>query len=89
MFNFSQQFLTVNLKTLYNTLYNNITSHKKFFTQQKHYCDTMETSHTNPVNAGLSAELMGTGSTEVIIRPERLVQGGDKVEQGLPATLIT
>ncbi len=49
----------------------------------------METSHTNPVNAGLSAELMGTGSTEVIIRPERLVQGGDKVEQGLPATLIT
>ncbi len=49
----------------------------------------METGHTNPVDAGLSAELMGTGSTEVIIRPERLVQGGDKVEQGLPATLIT
>lgn len=49
----------------------------------------METSHTNPVSTGLSAELVGTGGTEVVIRPERLVQSGDKVEQSLPATLIT
>lgn len=44
------------------------------------YHETMEASHTNPVSAGLSAELMSAGCTEVIIRPERLVQGGDKVE---------
>lgn len=61
-----------------------------FFSLPKQMCyDTMEASHTNPVSAGLSAELMGAGCTEVIIRPERLVQGGDKVEQSLPATLIT
>lgn len=47
------------------------------------------TSHTNPVKAGFAAELVGTGCTEVVIRPERLVQGGDEVEQSLPAAFIT
>lgn len=43
----------------------------------------------HPVEAGLAAELVGAGGAEVVIGSERLVQGGDEVEQSLPAALIT
>ena len=48
-----------------------------------------EVSGTDPVEAGLAAELVSTSGTEVVIGTERLVQGGDEVEQSLPAAFIT
>ena len=45
--------------------------------------------HTDPVEAGFPAELVGPGGAEVIVWPERLVQGRDEVEQSLPAALVT
>lgn len=45
--------------------------------------------HTDPVEAGLSAELVGPRCTEVVVRPEGLVERGDEVEKSLPATLVT
>lgn len=44
---------------------------------------------TDPVDARLSAELVGPRRTEVVVRPERLVERGDEVEESLPATLVT
>lgn len=32
---------------------------------------------------------MGPGCAEVVVGPERLVERGDEVKQGLPATLVT
>lgn len=45
--------------------------------------------HTDPVEARLPAEFMGPGGTEVIVWPERLIQGRNEVEQSLPAALVT
>lgn len=45
--------------------------------------------HTHPVQAGLSAELVGPRRAEVIVRPEGLVERRDEVEKSLPATLVT
>ena len=45
--------------------------------------------HTHPVEAGLSAELVGPRRAEVIVRPEGLVERRDEVEKSLPATLVT
>lgn len=45
--------------------------------------------HTNPVEAGFSAELVGPRGAKVIVRPEGLVERGDEVEKSLPATLVT
>lgn len=42
----------------------------------------------HPVEAGLSAELVGPCGAEVIVRPEGLVERGDEVEQSLPADLV-
>lgn len=47
------------------------------------------TASTHPVEAGFSAELVGLGGAEVIVRPEGLVECCDEVEEGLPATLVT
>lgn len=44
--------------------------------------------HTDPVEAGLPAELMSPRGAEVVVGPEGLVQGGDQVEQGLPAAFV-
>lgn len=44
---------------------------------------------TNPVEAWLSAELVGPSSAEVVVGPEGLIERGDEVEQGLPANFIT
>lgn len=45
--------------------------------------------HTHPVEAGFSAELVGSCRAEVIVGPEGLVKCCDEVEQSLPATLVT
>lgn len=45
--------------------------------------------NTNPVEAGFSAELVGSCRAEVIVGPEGLVKCCDEVEQSLPATLVT
>lgn len=44
---------------------------------------------TDPVEAGLPAELVSPCRAEVIVRPEGLVERGDEVEKSLPATLVT
>lgn len=44
---------------------------------------------THPVEAGLSAELVGLGGAEVVVGSEGLVECCDEVEEGLPATLVT
>lgn len=41
-----------------------------------------------PVNTGLFAEIMSFGATEVIIRPEGLIERCDQVEKGLSAALV-
>lgn len=43
----------------------------------------------HPVKTGLAAELVSPGGAEVIVRSEGLVECGDEVEDGLPATLVT
>lgn len=45
--------------------------------------------HTNPVEAGFPAELVGPRRAEVVVGPEGLVKCCDEVEQSLPATLVT
>lgn len=47
-----------------------------------------ENRHTNPVEAGFPAELVGPRRCEVIVGPEGLVKCCDEVEQSLPATLV-
>lgn len=44
--------------------------------------------HTNPVEAGFPAELVGSRRAEVVVGPEGLVKRCDEVEQSLPATLV-
>lgn len=44
--------------------------------------------HTNPVEAGFSAELVGSRRAEVVVGPEGLIKCCDEVEQSLPATLV-
>lgn len=44
--------------------------------------------HPDPVEAGLSAELVSSRGAEVIVRPEGLVERGDEIEKSLPATLV-
>jgi len=44
--------------------------------------------YTNPVEAGLSAELVGSSGAEVVVRSEGLVERGDEVEKSLPAALV-
>lgn len=44
---------------------------------------------TNPVEAGLPAELVGSCCAEVVVGPEGLIECCDEVEQSLPATLVT
>lgn len=45
--------------------------------------------HTDPVEAGLFAELMGPCCTEVIVWPEGLIECCNEVENCLPTTLVT
>ena len=45
--------------------------------------------HTDPVDTRFPAELVGLRRAEVVVRPERLVERGDEVENSLPATLVT
>lgn len=57
------------------------------------YSDSDQTQlkeqHTNPVEAGLSAELVGPCRAEVVVWPEGLIECRDEVEKSLPATLVT
>lgn len=51
--------------------------------------DSAVERHTDPVEAGLPAELVGPRRAEVVVGPEGLVERGDEVEKSLPATLVT
>lgn len=51
--------------------------------------ETATEQHTDPVEAGLPAELVGSCRAEVVVRSEGLVERGDEVEKSLPATLVT
>lgn len=43
----------------------------------------------HPAEAGLPAELVAPGGAEVVVWPERLIERGDQVEEGLAAAFVT
>lgn len=45
--------------------------------------------HPYPAEAWLPAEFMTSGCAEVIVWPEGLIEGGDQIEEGLAAALVT
>lgn len=64
-------------------------STKLFFFLLLKWSVTAREQYTNPVEAWLSAELVGPCRTEVIVWPEGLIECCDEVEESLPATLVT
>lgn len=51
-------------------------------------CSSLPLPNPHPAEAGLPAELMASGSAEVIVRAEGLVERGNQVEEGFAAALV-